>query len=386
MRVVRLLLKGLLVVIPLAALLVYVNYAVDGGAILRGDKYELEIATAWLNGKAVGNFDNTINERSVMRLYVDNLKEPLDTLVLGSSRAMQITAAVAGCEGPLFNAGMTGADRKDILATFYLFDRAGKLPQHLIVCADPWLLFDSDEALNFRSDDALYCEFLHRCLGYEEVAYPEEDDSLRREALTSPAYFQENIHYWLADHSADARPVVLEDRLRDYDYDIRSADGTQWYTAELRERTPEDVEFQALTLANVDYAQLYGFTAVSRPLAGQLEDFLAYAGRRGVEVTLVMTPFHPTYWQMLTTNPDYSGVAAAEQALREMAGRLGIPVYGSYDPAVCGCEGADFYDGLHIRRESIGRYFPGLGTPIPDYSTPPEGEDVEGEETAETDA
>ena len=54
MRVLRLLLKGLLLAVPLALLLVRVNYAVDGSAILRGDKYELEIATAWLDGKAVG--------------------------------------------------------------------------------------------------------------------------------------------------------------------------------------------------------------------------------------------------------------------------------------------------------------------------------------------
>ncbi len=369
MRVLRLLLKGLLLVIPLALLLIQVNYAVDGSAILRGDKYELEIATAWLEGKAVGNFDNTINERSVMRLYVENLEGGLDTLALGSSRVMQITAEIAGTDGAFFNGGMTGADRKDILSTFYLFDRADKLPQNLVIAADPWLLFGSDAVLNFRSDDNLYREFLRERLGYD-VEYVPEDDSVRREALVSFAYFQENILYHYTDHSSDARPVILSNELLDYEYDIRNADGTQWYAAEFRNAPQEDVDLNALVLTGVDYAQLYGFTQVSKELAQQFEDFLAYAESRGVQVTLVLTPFHPIYWEKLRTDPDYTGVMAAEQALREMAARCGVDVRGSYDPAVANCTNVDFYDGLHIRRESIANYFAGVGQPAPQPPAP----------------
>ena len=377
MRVLRLFLKGLLLAVPLAWALLYVNYTVDGSAILRGDKYELEIATAWLEGKAVGNFDNSINERSVMRLYADNLKEGLETLVLGSSRAMQITADIAGETGSFFNAGMTGADRKDILSTFYLFDRADKLPQKLVVSVDPWVFFDSDAALNFRSDDNLYREFLSQRLGYD-VSYTAEDGSVRRKALTSPAYFQENVLYYYSDHSDEKRPSILPDALADYDFDIRTSDGTQWYAAEVRTRDRDAIDFQALSLAGVDYAQLYGFTQVSRQLAREFEDFIAYAVSRGVQVTLVLTPFHPIYWQKLTTDPDYAGVQQAEQTVRALAARCGVEVYGSYDPAKAGCGNLDFYDGLHIRRESIANYFPGIGQPQPSY--------VQAQETAEEDA
>lgn len=357
MRLLRLLLKGLLVGLPLGILLLYVNYNVDGTSILRGDKYELEIATAWLEGKAVGDFSNSINERSVMKLYVENLNEDLDTLVLGSSRAMQITADIADAKGPFFNAGMTGADYKDVLSTFYLFDKAEKLPQRLIVVADPWVLYDSDAALNFRSDDNLYRQFLKECLGYD-VSYEATDRSLQRKALTSPAYFQENVLYYFSDHSKEARPSILTDELLDYSFDIRTSDGTQWYAAEYRNASQDVVDLQALSVSGVDYAQLYGFTQVSEKLAQQFEEFLNYAQHQGVEVELVLTPFHPIYWQMLTTNPDYAGVAQAEKALRAMAARQDIPVYGSYDPAAANCDNTDFYDGLHIRRESVNHYFP----------------------------
>lgn len=371
MRVLRLLLKGLLLVVPLALLLIRVNYAVDGSAILRGDKYELEIATAWLDGKAVGNFDNTINERSVMRLYVDNLESGLGTLVLGSSRAMQITAAIAGEDGSFFNAGMTGADRKDILSTFYPFDRTDKLPENLVISADPWLLFDSNATLNFRSDDNLYREFLRERLGYD-VEYVPEDDSVRREALTSFAYFQENILYHFTDHSADARPEILPDQLLDYEYDIRNSDGTQLYAAPFRNRTQEEIDVDALVLTGVDYAQLYGFTEVSAELAQRFEDFIAYAENRGVEVTLILTPFHPIYWDKLAADPNYCGVIPAEQTLRDIAARTGADVYGSYNPTAANCTNVDFYDGLHIRRESVGNYFPGVGRELPQPEPAPE--------------
>lgn len=365
MRVLRLLLKGLLLAVPLALLLIRVNYAVDGSAILRGDKYELEIATAWLEGKAVGNFDNTINERSVMRLYVENLQEELETLVLGSSRAMQVTAEIAGTKGGFFNSGMTGADRKDVLSTFYLFDKADKLPQNLIIAADPWLFFDSDAALNYRSNDNLYREFLRSRLGYEDVSFVAEDDSVRQKALVSFAYFQENLVYHFTDHSADVRPDILTNELLDYDYDIRTADGTQWYAASFRNQAQGDIDVSALVLTGVDYAQLYGYTQVDDRLAQEFEDFLAYAASRGVKVTLLLTPFHPIYWDKLRTDPDYTGVIAAEEALRAMAQRTGADVYGSYDPAAANCTNEDFYDGLHIRRESIANYFAGVGQPAP---------------------
>lgn len=364
MRLLRLLLKSTLVLLPLAALMVTVNYTVDGSCILRGDKYELEIATAWLDGKAVGNFDNSINERSVMKLYVQNLSKGLDTLVLGSSRAMQITADIAGETGTFFNAGMTGADRKDVLSTFYLFERADKLPENLIVEVDPWVFYDADAALNFRDDDNLYREFLNECLGYD-VAYVAQDTSLQRKAITSPAYFQENVAYYFSDHSAEKRPTILENELLDYDFDIRTADGTQWYAAEYRSHTQDQVDLDALSVAGVDYSQLYGFTQVSPELASQFEQFVAYAERRGVHVTLVLTPFHPLYWQMLSTNPNYTGVAAAETELRAIAARCGVPIYGSYDPALANCDNTDFYDGLHIRRESIANYFPGINAAQP---------------------
>lgn len=381
MRVLRLVLKLLLLAVPLALLLIQVNYAVDGSAILRGDKYELEIATAWLEGKAVGNFDNTINERSVMRLYVENLQQELGTLVLGSSRAMQVTAEIAGEEGGFFNSGMTGADRKDVLSTFYLFDRADKLPENLIIAADPWLFFDSDAALNYRSDDNLYREFLSRRLGYE-VEFVAEDDSVRQKALVSFAYFQENLIYHFTDHSADARPVILPDQLLDYEYDIRNADGTQWYMESFRNTPQADVDVSALVLTGVDYAQLYGYTQVDARLAQEFEDFLAYAESRGVQVTLLLTPFHPIYWDKLRTDPDYTGVMEAEKALRAMAQRCGVEVYGSYDPAAANCTNEDFYDGLHIRRESIANYFAGVGLPAPQPEEIPAEEETAGEETA----
>ncbi len=368
MRVIRLLLKALLLVLPLASLLVQVNYNVDGSAILRGDKYELEIANAWLSGQAVGNFTNAINERSVMRLYVDNVETAPDTLVLGSSRAMQITQEIAGTSGTFFNAGMTGSDRKDIPSTFYLFDRADKLPSDLIIAVDPWLFFDSDAALNFRSDDNLYREFLNECLGYE-VEYVPEDNSLRQEALTSPAYFQENVLYHYSEHPDQERPIILPGQLLDYEYDIRMPDGTQWYYAGYRNQSLEDVEFNALTLAGVDYAQLYGFTEVDEELANVFEDFISYAVSRGVRVSLVLTPFHPTYWDMkVSVDPNYTGAAAAEARIREIGARCGAEVYGSYDPVLAGCAHEDFYDGLHIKRESIYKYFPGAGAVPPVYT------------------
>lgn len=113
---------------PVLFLMVYVNYTVDRSGYFQGDQFEREVAQALLAGQDLSHYEK-MDERQIVRLYAKNLapEQPLDTIALGSSRILQMDAAVADADS-FFNAGMIGADVRDLMSTLYLFIREGKTP------------------------------------------------------------------------------------------------------------------------------------------------------------------------------------------------------------------------------------------------------------------
>ena len=73
-------------------------------------------------------------------------------------------------------------------------------------------------------------------------------------------------------------------------------------------------------------------------------------------------PTTPSRRNMALT--DYSALSkvAPERSLLEpmnkTAEKYGITVYGSYDPKNLGLTNRDFYDGLHVRSESLSKILP----------------------------
>lgn len=88
----------LLLLVPLVLLVLWVNYFVDQTGLFRGDKFNLELAQILLEGDPVSNFEK-MDEREVLKLYIKNMPEAYNTVVIGSSRGLQITAAIAGESG-----------------------------------------------------------------------------------------------------------------------------------------------------------------------------------------------------------------------------------------------------------------------------------------------
>ena len=122
-------------------LVLWVNYFVDQTGLFRGDKFNLELAEILLEGDPVSNFEQ-MDEREVLKLYIKNMPEAYDTLVIGSSRGLQITAEIAGEDGSFYNAGMSGEDFYDIVSTISLLDKYERMPQNIILVLDPWILND----------------------------------------------------------------------------------------------------------------------------------------------------------------------------------------------------------------------------------------------------
>lgn len=385
--------KLLLLVLPLAALMVCVNYRVDCSGLFQGDLTTRTIVELLLGGSNVSGFSQ-MDERAVTELYIQLLPEDQvpETIVLGSSRAMQISAGVTGTT--LYNCGMTGADYRDAMNTFYLLDKYDKLPRRILLGVDPWL-FRAD-ALDKRADTELYEEMLSVALGRSSGYQPPEPSRAYRlcdafvqkftgggsslsslnitdetlSALFEPAYFQGNLSYY---QNSLNRAATTEDGqlipyhavagagLRANADEIKMADGTVWYSAEFRSAPAEAVLATALEQAGT-FLYMTGYPALEKDQCALFEEFIRYMQSRGVEIVFFLAPYHPFLYEYVSIYDveDHAGFFEIEPYLRSFAAREGISIVGSYNPALLGLTEEDFFDGLHVRGSGIEKFFGGF--------------------------
>lgn len=107
---------------------------------------------------------------------------------------LQFTSELVGSDS-FFNMGVTGADVRDNMTSYYKMITYGKAPKVLLWSVDPWVFYDSENAFDSRADAELYDEFLTNVLGVE-TDYEEPDKVELWKALAEPAYFQGNVTYY----------------------------------------------------------------------------------------------------------------------------------------------------------------------------------------------
>lgn len=356
---------AVLCTVPLFA--IYYSYTTDCSGFFQGDVELRETANMVLAGNNIIGYEKLDNrQRDIMKILANNMEPLPGTISLGSSRILQLSREVLKLES-FFNCGMTGGDAADVLGTFYLFDKADRLPGTIIIGFDPWLLRDDDDAFDKRSDKVLYTEFLNEKLGFD-LTYEKEDDSASYEALYSPAYFQDNLKFTVRDSLGINKPQPVVGDLYAQTTEVKCGDGSLLYDAAFRERPQEerdsDAYYQTENLMRMqDYPKLGTF------MPEVFDRFFAYAKERGVKVILVLTPFHPITYDFAAgtaeTNPlRYGGFLATEPKIRELAAKYEMPVYGSYNPhAIEGLTEADFYDGIHCADTALDKLLWGYTTP-----------------------
>lgn len=340
-------------------LIVFINYRVDKYGVLQGGRYERQVVELLQAGNAIAGYTEQLDEREIMRLYIQTM-EKKDYLVLGSSRGLQITEEYVPSGSSFFNLGVSGSDFRDLLGMYYLLVKNDKLPKHLILELDPWLLYDSPDAVNKHADLELYKEFLAEELGFS-IEYEKPNYDVQLEVLFSPSIFQENIAYYFRDRTGEDTPVAAQGDWMRQATTLRLPDGSQLYDTTLRGRSQDEIDFEALNLINNAFFRVEGFSRLDTGLQEQLEAFIRHAKKQGVSITFVLTPYHPTCYELALEQPGrFPAFFEVENYYRALAKREGISVYGSYDPLVSGCTSADFYDGLHIKREALYKAFCGF--------------------------
>ena len=355
--------------LPILAFMVYFSYNVDCSGLFQGALAPRRIVDLMLQGYDVTNYDQ-MDERQVVQLYAQDVAEAPEVIGIGSSRVLQFNRDLIGSDS-FFNMGVTGADVRDCMTSYYKMVTYGKTPKVLLWSVDPWVFYGNEAAFDDRADAELYDEFLTNVLGVE-TDYEAPDPVELWKALAEPAYFQGNVDYYFSNRGKatitdeDGNPIdfnpVQGDPLRQTT-NIKRSDGSVLYFEEFRERPVDQVLADAAAASTTfNSVHMEGFDALSDTQCEAFDAFIRYARSQGTTVVLVLSPWHPYLYNYLLNETDqHKGFFQVEAWVRQYCAQNDVPLYGSYDPTlISGLEESDFFDGLHCKGSGIAKFFPGV--------------------------
>ena len=358
-----------LLLAPILVFMVAFSYNVDCSGLFQGALAPRRIVDLMLDGYDVTNFEQ-MDEHQVVQLYAQDVSEAPEAIGIGSSRVLQFNRENTGVDS-FFNMGVTGADVRDNMTSYYKMVSYGKTPKVLLWSLDPWVFYGSEAAFDERADAELYNEFLTKVLNVP-TDYEEPDPVELWRALADPAYFQGNVHYYFKNrgqavitdedgNSIEFNPV--EGDPYDQTSTIKRSDGSVLYDVAFRNQTVDQIRAQAATACTTfNSVHMEGFDAMSETQMQAFDSFIQYAQSQGTTVILVLSPWHPYLYGYLLTEPDnHKGFFQVENWVRQYAAEHNIPLYGSYDPeCIEGLQETDFFDGLHCAGTGIEKFFPGV--------------------------
>jgi hypothetical protein len=361
-------LAGLL---PIIALVVGVNVAVDPVHVLGKHRYEAGIARMLLAGHNVTNISNP-HEAAYLRYYVAGLTDRKDVLVLGSSRSKLIRASFFPGR-TFFNNSISGAGLVDYLAIYALYQQRGRIPAQLVMELSPWLVHGQYASIweDFNKHKA---ELEARVLPLAQPARAVGD--WRRPfpkaygELLSPGYFQTSLFTGLRQlrMAKRAPSSYFEYRLGDLPLgETLLTDGSTVYAEPARSQAyVEKVRADALA-----YAQNpAGIPAeIDVPQLAVLEAFMRQLQQEGIEILFYLPPYHPDTYRRLVSSERYQIVVDVQRTWVQLAQRHHIAIVGSYNPADVAMTDSDFFDGSHLTAAGMTRLFTSPGGEKTDRNT-----------------
>jgi hypothetical protein len=337
--------------LPIVLVLPAVNYFVDPGNVFSHGKEESAIAAEMAAGRNVANFDQ-FDARLLNRAFVSQVRYRPDVIVLGTSRTLNFHSDLFPGKR-LLNSGVFSGTLADLLG-LYEHVRQRKLRPSLVVLGiDPWMLnADAYDARTVGLKDMI--DSMQARLGVHIYKPPTIVQREKLQTLFSPGYFQEAILDVMTGRKRAKWYVTNQPINAEY---TRLPDGSFTYSAAERSSDSAAVLKRAIKYVQPPIFQIAENAPLSRENLLAIDKLVDLVRKDGSEVWLYLPPYHPYVYDHLARRPEYRIIDSGEAAVREMAGRKGIPVLGSFNPHRYGFVNTDFYDGHHVREAGVARIF-----------------------------
>lgn len=314
-----------------------INYLVDPGHIYSTD-YIDQIIEGVRNGYNVERSSKNMDER----LYKAKLAEihngeHFDFLAIGSSRVMTVSKdALNGSS--LLNLGVSSCKLEDMISYLQICKCNNICFKNIIVSADPPLFNESYGDSRWKSIYN-YCDELNgigkdRGIDWEKI-----------KQLVSPSYFQASF--------ADICDMVIGKNKINYvtsyinDGFTNRTDGSIYYDKKYRDVSQDVIDDRA---ANKTYASYNNFDSCSRERIELFEKLIAEIKNSDAKLFFLTLPYHPFFYKRVL---NMQGAYESIEYINNFSKENDICVIGSFNPDDVGFTKADFYDGGHVKKESI---------------------------------
>lgn len=346
--------KPVCFVLPLLLLVAVVNWYVDSYAYLRVT-YE-QIGSQMIEGQnnVVGLEESNFNDRNLLLACLKE-QEAREVVVIGSSRVLSFDHEMFETDS-FYNAGMSETTIYDLMAVTGILTKQNTLPHKMVIGVDPFLFNVSTNNEKWKELES-YEQYMEAVLaGAEPTSIQEKNIGRNDNKWLSLDYFRYNVSLL----PNGERFLVSYTKDWEADQYMKHYDGSIAYEKSLREIDANDVI--TLTEQSIEEYVVYRLTDYREIDAVSMDYFtklLTFLQGQGVEVILYLPPYSQMMYDYIESDEQFHLVFQVEDEMQRLAQKMGIALYGSYDPAGSNLEMTDLYDVYHVKAEKMpDTYFP----------------------------
>ncbi|MBE6084913.1 MAG: hypothetical protein E7203_05505 [Selenomonas ruminantium] len=324
------------------------NYWQDPAEIFAEEGRYQEAAELLAKGENIAitsNYDERLFKKSVIKVDGGNKK----VVIMGSSRIMGLGNDAFVDNLDVLNLAVSGAVLQDDIALWHIMmEKADRNVKTVIIGLDPWLLNKRNGDKRWISIDEDYEKALQDWGEKTSKAY--RYDGVTQ--LLSIKYTKESLKNWRKKQQS--LQVWEEKEPLPPGWSIIHPDGSRIWS---QKDNNLDVEKEAKKYVANKVYQLEDFEELDTDLQHKFSMLIQDMQKRGLEVVFYLPPYHPYVYDYLCNNPRYESVLAAQNYFVEFAHRHNIVLLGSYNPKDMHMKELDFIDGMHLRRDSLVRWW-----------------------------
>lgn len=292
------------------------------------------------------------DERIFAYILLSNLKE-VDCLVLGSSRAMQISWSRGGyvrkhCS-TILNVSVSGASLEDYFIFSQVLEKVHPRVRKIFLEIPPWLfkynmdkryqiLINELEQFRGKSEKLLYVKLRY----YWNLA----------KNLFSLEMLQKSWKKWRKNDYSFPSPLFM---VRPTNWNVQELegsklkDGSHLYSREYRNKMKTDKFY----FKKPNYK--IGGASFELPAIEEFKKFVLGLQQKS-EVVLLKIPYHPNSFSR-KYNFEKSVFEEVSFKVMELSKNLGVLVMGEYDPTSIPCNYDEFFDFMHPHSTCVDKLF-----------------------------
>lgn len=327
------------ILFPVFGVMALLNFIIDPGHIY-SSSYIDDVIEGARRGLNVTNVSN-MNERIFKKKLIETYKgRNFDYLIIGSSRVMTISEDCLRGSTAL-NLGVSGSKLEDMIALYQICIDNNVHFKTVIIGTDPTLFNGNDKDNRWEAIGSFYNEYN----GEKQINLEANFKFTLFQNLFSPSYFKTTLKDLPNALKGNAKIEYVKTFINDGG--TKRPDGSIYYAKEYRESPQSLVDNDAMTC---NHGSFNDFTSLSEERKSIFTNFIDNLQSKGINIIIWRCPYHPLFYKRIMA---MKGILPSISFIGNYAKKNNFKVIGDFNPQKLGLTNKDFYDGFHMKKETV---------------------------------